>query len=466
MMQSKWWRSILGGFVSLTLLWALSATAGAWTYKEAAKPYAGKTITILDEVTPLQLEMKKYVHNFQKESGIKVDYQLLNHFEVISKGQSDMLSGRGAYDSIMLHSKQMGLLMKAGVVRAIDDMIKNPKLRNPCFNEGDLIEPAFSSMSKHKGKTYGFLNWNYNEVYWARKDLFGHPEEKAAFKKSYGYDLAPAETFQQVRDIAQFFTRKKGEKLAGQTLVNDFYGILIEGVKGVVMVEDVWQNFIRNWGGELFNAAGRPTIDRPENIEAVKFWASLWKSAPPGTAEYSLIDVPTLMGNGIAAQAIAWSDFGLGIDQPGKSKYAGKFDYRGIPRNANYSGPRSAATEPSVLVISKHTKNPEATFLFLQWMAEKRVQDDFITKTGWGVPIRNSSWALPALTDSRLSHLYVAMRETMKYGTARPKAPDLSEIEDVLAATFQEIALGKKSAEQGLKEAQQRILTICKKCLL
>ena len=58
------------------------------------------------------------------------------------------------------------------------------------------------------------------------------------------------------------------------------------------------------------------------------------------------------------------------------------------------------------------------------------------------------------------------MRETMKYGTARPKAPDLSEIEDVLAATFQEIALGKKSAEQGLKEAQQRILTICKKCLL
>ena len=41
-------------------------------------------------------------------------------------------------------------------------------------------------------------------------------------------------------------------------------------------------------------------------------------NSPPGQAEYSLIDVPTVMGNGIAAQTLAWSDFVLGIDQPGK----------------------------------------------------------------------------------------------------------------------------------------------------
>ncbi len=103
-MQNKRWKSILGGFVSLALLCALSAMAGAWTYEEAAKPYRGMTLSILDEVTPLQQAMITYIPNFEKETGIKVDYQLLNHFEVIVKGQADMLTGRGAYDAVMLHS--------------------------------------------------------------------------------------------------------------------------------------------------------------------------------------------------------------------------------------------------------------------------------------------------------------------------------------------------------------------------
>ena len=90
---------------------AVAAPAEAWSYKDAAKPYAGQSITILDEITPLQETMKTLVPEFVKETGIKVDYQLLNHFEVISKGQADMLSGRGAYDGVMVHSPQMGLLL-------------------------------------------------------------------------------------------------------------------------------------------------------------------------------------------------------------------------------------------------------------------------------------------------------------------------------------------------------------------
>ena len=102
---------------------------------------------------------------------------------------------------------------------------------NSGLDPGDFIQPATDTLAKFKGKTYGFLNWNYNVVYWARGDLLGHPEEKAAFKKRYGHDLGPARTLQQMRDIAEFFTRKKGDKLAGQTLESDFYGIVLEGIK-------------------------------------------------------------------------------------------------------------------------------------------------------------------------------------------------------------------------------------------
>ena len=103
------------------------------------------------------------------------------------------------------------------------------------------------------------------------------------------------------------FYVKKGETLAGQKLESDFYGIVLEGIKGGTTFWVVWNAFIKNFGGDIFDAEGKPTVSRPENVAAVKFWADLWKFSPPGQAEYSLIDVPTVMGNGIAAQTLAWS---------------------------------------------------------------------------------------------------------------------------------------------------------------
>src|ERR1700744_4024503 len=106
-------------------------------YAEAAKPYKGTTIHVLDEITPLQETLSKIVPDFEKETGIKVEWELLNHFEVINKGQADMLSGRGYYDAVMLHGFQLGPMLSAGVLRPIDDMVSDPKLANPKLNSSD-----------------------------------------------------------------------------------------------------------------------------------------------------------------------------------------------------------------------------------------------------------------------------------------------------------------------------------------
>ncbi|HEY1361018.1 MAG TPA: extracellular solute-binding protein [Xanthobacteraceae bacterium] len=449
-----------------TALLLSSTAAHAWSYKEAAQPYAGTTITVLDEITPLQETMQKLIPKFVEQTGIKVNYELLSHPEVISKGQADMLSRRGEYDAVMLHSAQLGLLLSAGVMRPLDAFLGNPKLTDPGFNLADFIEPGASSLTRFRGQTWGFLTWNYNQIYWARGDLLDNPAEKAAFKAKYGYELAPAATLEQIRDIAEFFTRPKGARLAGETLSSDYYGIVLEGIRGGTTFVSVWNNFVRNWGGDLFDKDGKPTFDRPENVAAVKFWADLWKFSPPGQAEYSLIDVPTVMGNGIAAQTLAWSDFVLGIDKPGASKLAGKFVYRGVPGKAGQTTPRHAETEPSTLVISNSSRAPEATYLFLQWMADKGTQTALTEMLGGGVPIRNSLWDTPTLKNSPNASLFKAMQESMKYGYAKPRAPKIYEIYDVMGATLQDIATGKVSAEQGMKAAQEKISTICQKCFL
>ena len=459
----KWCLCFLFVFV---WAWMLPAMAGAWSYKEAAAPYKGQEITVLDEITPLQQGLQKIVPEFNKETGIKANYVLLNHFEVLSKGQADLLTGRGSYDAIMLHSPQMGLIHKAGVLRAIDDFMNDPKLRNPDLHAEDIFQPAWDSLAKFKGKTYGFLNWFYNMVYWARSDLLTHPEERNAFKKRYGYDLGPAKTMQQMRDNAEFFTRKKGQKLAGKTLESDFYGIVLEGLKGGSTFWDVWGNFMRNWGGNIFDQAGRPSFDTPENREALEFWASLWRFSPPGQAEYSLIDIPTLMGNGVAAQTLAWSDFVLGIDDPKKSKYSGKFVYGGIPRHPNSTGRHWSETEPSMIAMSTHTKHPEATYLFLQWIVEKSTQQRLFEVLGGGVPIRKSFYSMPLITKSRHAQLYQGMKDSMENGVAKPPSPYLYQFMDLFGGIFQEIGLAKKTAKQGLAEGQEKASKICEDCVL
>jgi multiple sugar transport system substrate-binding protein len=82
------------------------------------------------------------------------------------------------------------------------------------------------------------------------------------------------------------------------------------------------------------------------------------------------------------------------------------------------------------------------------------------------VPVRQSAWAMPALKQSRFAGLYDAMRDSLAHGRAKPKAAKLFEIMDVLSGIVQEVGLGKKTAEQGLKEGQEKVLVICAKCTL
>lgn len=454
---------------------ALLALAGAglpaallaqtWSYKEAAKPLAGTSIRVLDEITPLQETMKTLVPQFVAETGIKVDYELLNHFEVINKGQADMLSKRGYYDAVMLHGVQMGQMLAADVIEPIDGFMADKALANPALDLKDLIEPSYSSLAKYKGKTYSLLNWNYNFVYWARADLLNDPGEKAAFKAKYGYELAPAKTFKQLLDIGEFFTRKAGQTLAGQPLKTDFYGILHEGIAGGATIVSVWENLMRNYGADLFDASGAPSFNTPQTVQALALWAKLWKYSPPGQAEYSLVDVPTVMGSGIAAQTLAYSDFVLGIDKPGGSPYAGKFTYGPVPSNPDFKGPRSAGGEPSALVINKASKNKAATFLFLQWMADKETQKKLVEAGKGGVPIRVSSYAMPQFGGPQAA-LYAAMKDTMSVMKAKPRVPKIFEIYDAIGPIIQQVGQGKITPEEGARLGQEKMLAICKQCVI
>jgi ABC-type glycerol-3-phosphate transport system substrate-binding protein len=447
---------------------ATASMAQGFSYAEAAKPYAGTSIRVLDEVTPLQETMATIVPEFTKETGINVQYELLSHLDVINKGQADMLSGSGAYDAVMLHGLQMGPLLAADAILPIDDLLANDKISNPDLDAGDLIQTPFQTLAFHGGKQYGFINWNYNMVYWARADLLNDEGEKQAFQAKYGYPLAPAQTLEQMRDVAEFFTRKAGENLKGQPLVGDFYGIVLEGLKGQTSLSLFVGNILRNFGGDFADEQGKPSFNTPAVVDALKLWAELWKFSPPGTAEYSVIDVPTVMGNGIAAQSIAYSDFVLGIDKPGASPLHGQFIYAPVPvKEGADPAQRAAEGEPSMIVISRASDNPEAAFLFLQWMVDKKQQKALMEAGKGGVPIRTSTWAdLSALEETNPT-LVSAMKASLEVVKSKRPMPNYFQIVDELSNIVQQVGLGSITPENAAEQGQQALERLCgESCLL
>jgi multiple sugar transport system substrate-binding protein len=168
----------------------------------------------------------------------------------------------------------------------------------------------------------------------------------------------------------------------------------------------------------------------------------------------------------VTAQALAWSDFGLGIDRDGASPYAGKFAYAPSPANADYDGPRSAEVEPSILVLAASSDVPEATYLFLQWMADRNTQLALAEQLGAGVPNRYSLFETAAYKDTRFAPLYAAMRGSLEYGEGKPRVPEIYQINDALAGLVQQVGLGQISAEEAMRQGQEAVLSICDPCTL
>ena len=438
----------------------------------AAEPYAGTEIRILDEVTDLQPSFyENLVPQFEEETGITVNAEIQGHFDVITNGEADLFSGGGAYDAVMLHMWQLPNSLDAQSVQFIDDYYNDPALRDPGVDFANFIQPMTDETTLADGNRVGFLNWSYNQVWVGRKDLMENPDEQAAFEDKYGYPLAVPQTLQEMRDIAEFFTRDEGDTLGGERLSQPVYGFIQEGARLGATWSDVWFNYIKQFGGDLFDENGTPTADLPENVPALDFWKSMFEFAPPGAAELSLVDIPVILGEGQAVTGIAWSDFFWTVDSEAGSPFAGDFIYAPVPPNADMPDLPQANSAPSVVVISNASENKEATYLFLQWMVSQQTQDAWLEQVvnegvGGFDPILTSSLSNPLYSQGPRADLLAAVAGSVAVGHPTPLIQGFPEFQDPMLQRFQEALLGA-SAQDSLAGLQEDMTKICSSdCLL
>ncbi|MFQ5912558.1 MAG: ABC transporter substrate-binding protein [Nitrospinota bacterium] len=445
-----WWKG--ASVFALVAVWALvlSGSAWSWSLEEAAKPYKGTTLRVGIAMVPVIEGYLPLIETFSKRTGIKVKVEKYTHAEWDAKGDADLYSRTGHFDLLQMHHTRAEDWAGNGHVRWINDLMNDPKLRDPDLDPDDFLQPLWDDNCLFEGeKRACFPTYNFQMVYWYRKDWFNHPEEKTAFKKKYGYELGPAKTYKMFRDIAEFFTRKKGEKTAGKVLTGNIYGVGLVGKREMSLTWE-WYNILNGWGIKLYDKEGRPTFNQKKVVDATKWWLNLRPFAPPGVSEAGFIDLFVLMTKGNIAQSLNWIDFAFAIDIPKISKAVGVYTYASVPV-LREGIPPSGWGEGEPMVISKYSKNPRAAYLFMQWMSSKETQKKWIEGPGHGLVLRKSSLELPFVK----SHpVYAPAMVSMKHGWFDPGFSNYAQLREEITIQITEAAAGRQTVEQAMEKIQ------------
>lgn len=414
--------------------------------KTGIRKYEGTTLyMIAEQQTPTE-SLKKQLDDFHELTGITIELEMTPYDDVIQKETLAFESKSGAYDIIAAPYQFLGSMVNNGYIQEIEPFMKDETLSVvEGYDESDIIESMWDASGKWDGKLYGVPANSCIMFFAYRQDLFENEEEKAAFKEKYGYDLEVPKDWDTYKDIAEFFTRGKGENLAGEALNNDFYGVSMSGKRHNATTCE-WMNYMWSFGGAVFDEEGNIAINSEENIAALQYYLELTEYAPPGVTSKTWDEQTTEMQQGIAAMAVLFNDCAPALEEEGASNVLGKMGYGAIPVKEQEVAHYGAWG----YYIPADSKNPEAAWIFLQWFNTPEVQKAIALEGGF--PNLKSVYA-----DADLNKIpyWEASMAAYEISTTRPRIPEWNTMDEALMLQISNTLAGQSTPKDALDSAQE-----------
>ncbi|MDH3464763.1 MAG: extracellular solute-binding protein [Gammaproteobacteria bacterium] len=347
-----------------------SNTAHAWTLEEAAKPYAGTELRgICDGYAPC-LAYIELAKKFQELTDIKINLEVADLEAIQTQFLTDVITEGEYYDFVEVISFSSGVFPAQGFVHPYSDFTENAELRDPSVDmPNDVVPALFKLSSQYEGVQYS-VPTKYVLPYMVYRHDLVTEEEQTNFKAKFGYDMPlPPTEWQQVRDMSEFYTRKKGETLAGKVLERNFYGTVVPFKRHLTVLYD-FERVLLGMGGAYVNEDGTVAIDQGDvAVQALEFMLSLREYSIPGYMEATWDEQYAEMCNGSVFTIFTWGDTTPFLEIPADcASSAGNMTYYVHP------GTHLTPAEGQGWFIPKSAKNAEAAFLFIQWLQTKEIQ--------------------------------------------------------------------------------------------
>lgn len=435
-------------------------------WQPAAQPYQGIVLHGISENSPPSLYIRDVLApQFTQETGIQVELAISENTQI----EQIIGAGGAGYDFVYVEQDVIyGYLAAARLVNLTRLLHEHPDLNAPTFNLIDFTGFSKEFIEPVSGDLYGIPIEAFIKVYLYRTDLFADPTLQAAFAAHYHYPLAPAITFQQYRDIAQFFThygRAHGLELWGTTVqatthhVAAFYEFF----------ETIAPSFgIYNWGINLetygATAARGGRLDSKQAIDALTYWLDLLPYAPPEAPDSGWTEVAASFAAGRAAQGwiygenVAW----IATD-PQRSQVVGKVGVAlpptaaGVMEDATIGAGYLGYYDGAAFGIPIDSTHKEAALLWLQYLGQAVVQPDWASASGRIVHLSTFDNGLVKAQDRRLNGYYTLMKEHGNLFAGAPPFPFHLQVRDTITPYLHRAIRHELTPAQALQQAARAV---------
>ena len=397
------------------------------------------------------------VSEFEELTGASVQIDMFPYPGLIDKIVIEASSDSPSYQLMWVDSPWVGVLGESGALLDLTELVQ----RDAEEIHLDDIVPIQLQENTWQGRLLAFpasgMIWHQNY----RKDLYENAEESAAFEAEYGYPLAPAQTWDQYIDIAQFFTRSAGETLAGEVLEQDFYGNAQAYSRVAGAITHDFFPIMRSYGGQYWDAeTGLCAMDGPEAVAAAEVMKALIPSNPPDYLGL-MWDIRTgYMERGETAQSSYWSVRTVRLTNPEEAVLPtiGEAGYAQSPTGDGNPQPTMTGALSFAINSKASDVEQQAAWEFIKWGTSRDMMRRF-AEEGSGV----SQFHMSILSDPELQArypYYQVLLDAQENAQRRIFHPFYADVEEVFGVELNKYMAGEtESAQEALTNACTKIDT-------
>lgn len=307
------------------------------------KPFAGVTITVFTQTPPfIAKPVEMFKGEWEAATGGKVELVTAPWGEMYTKMMTSLTLGTGSFD-LLIHPAAWQpdfvpfLVPLDGSVYPELNVFTDVRL-----DWNDILPVYRERIASWAGKPYSVPLDGDLHIYYYRKDCIENFEYQKAFYAKYGYPLRPPITWQEVRDIAEFFTR---DPATGQLTGWDWDGDgekewgFVEAMRKAGQADWFFLSRVAAWvadpnrpGSMFFDPdTMKPLINSPGHKEALKLWKEMVQFGVPGMLGFDSGEIRFQYAAGKACLAMDWADIGIISDTDPASVIKGKVGYLLLP---------------------------------------------------------------------------------------------------------------------------------------
>ena len=381
--------------------------------------------------------IQKLLPDFEKKTGIKVEFEIVQYGAMHDKLVAQLLAPESAYDFLEVDFLWAGEFPAAGWLEPLE-----PYVKKSGFDLSPYLPSMLDLVGYYQGTLYMIPMYNYAMGLIYRTDLLEDPELKAKFKSEYGRELALPETLEEYVEVSLFMKKHAGVA-----------GAAMQGQRGDPNFME-FSNYLFGAGGDYADPSWNVTLDSPEGRKALALYVkNIREAAQKGALNANLDDTYRVMCQGGAWSMITYWWMLPQLDDPEKCpKVAGKVKLAVMPGGHGVNGGWGWA-------IPHNSAHKEEAWKFIQWVESPEI----VKKRALmgHAPTRKD-----ALTDPEVLAKYPYYAEVLNVLKGAKKVPIFAytaEMEDVVGREISLAATGQKSVEKALKDAAQGLYRLFKK---